>query len=210
MARSTEVAEAYQQIADWFDANRGKSMWEKPYLDRVIALAPGKKLLDLGCGSGEPMAAYFIAQGFGVTGMDIAPRMVDIAAARFPAHRWHVGDMRTADFGGSYDVILAWDSFFHLTGDAQRAIIAKFGRHAAPGAVLLFNTGGAEGTSYGVMQGHDIHHASLAPEEYKSLLETAGFKVIVHTVDDVACGGRTVWLAQQQSLGEKHHEIRET
>lgn len=196
MARSTEVAAPYQDIADWFDASRNKSLFEKPYLERVAALAPGKNLLDLGCGSGEPLAAYFIAKGFVVTGMDIAPRMVDIAAARFPAHHWHVADMRTADFGGSYDAILAWDSFFHLTGDEQRAMIAKFGRHAVPGAVLLFNSGGAEGTSYGTMQGHDIHHASLGPEEYKSLLETAGFKVIVHTVDDAACGGRTVWLAQ--------------
>ncbi len=195
--RSTEVATAYQEIADWFDASRNKSLFEAPYLEKVVALAPGQRLLDLGCGPGEPMAAFFIAKGFAVTGMDIAPRMIELAQARFPDADWRVGDMRTADFGGSYDVILGWDSFFHLTGDEQRAMIAKFGRHAAPGAVLLFNTGGADGTSYGVMQGHDIHHASLAPEEYKSLLETPGFKVIVHTVEDAACGGRTVWLAQR-------------
>ncbi len=202
MSRSTEVAAQYQEIADWFDASRNKKLIEKSYLDRVLSLALGKRVLDAGCGSGEPLAAFFIEQGFNVSGFDIAPRMIELAAARFPAAHFHVGDMRTADFGGSYDVILAWDSFFHMTGDEQRLMIPKFGRHAATGAMLLFNTGGADGTSYGTMQGHDIHHASLAPEAYKNLLEMAGFKVIVHTVDDAACGGRTVWLAQHSSSGE--------
>ena len=197
MARDTEVAEAYQNIADWFDANRNKSLFEKPYLERMMALAQGKRLLDLGCGTAEPIAAYFIAQGFAVTGMDIAPRMIEMAKARFPAGDWRVGDMRQADFGGAHDVILAWDSFFHLTGDAQRALIPKFGRHAAPGALLLFNTGGAEGAVYGEMQGHDIHHASLSAAEYKTLLENAGFNVIVHSIDDPECFGRTVWLSQR-------------
>ncbi|MDE1153421.1 MAG: class I SAM-dependent methyltransferase [Micavibrio sp.] len=197
MTRSTEVAAQYEAIADWFDANRNKTLFEKPYLDRIAAEAPGKNLLDLGCGSGEPMAAFFIANGFTVTGMDISQRMVDMAQRRFPAHRFSIGDMRTADFGGQYDVMLAWDSFFHLTGDEQRAMIPKFGRHAAQNALLLFNTGPGEGTAYGTMEGHDIHHASLSAAEYKTLLETAGFKVIVHTVEDHACGGRTVWLAQR-------------
>jgi len=201
MTRNTEVAAQYEEIADWFDANRNKSLFEKPYLDRIVAGAPGKNLLDLGCGTGEPMAAFFIAQGFQVTGMDIAPRMVEMAQSRFPAHKFSVGDMRHADFGGKhdvikYDVILAWDSFFHLTGDDQRAMFPKFGRHATPKAMLLFNTGPGEGTAYGVMEGHDIHHASLSAAEYKTLLENAGFQVIVHTVEDPACGGRTVWLAQ--------------
>jgi len=197
MARNTEVASAYQQIADWFDSARNKSLFEKAYLDRVAALAPGKRVLDLGCGTAEPIAAYFIKAGFAVTGMDIAPRMIELAKARFPDHDWRVGDMRTADFGGAYDVLLGWDSFFHLTGDAQRAMIPKFGRHAAPGAMLLFNTGPSEGAVYGDMQGHEIHHASLSAAEYKTLLENAGFNVIVHSIDDPDCGGRTVWLSQR-------------
>lgn len=197
MARSTDVAGAYHDIADWFDANRNKTLFEKSYLDRIIFFAPGKRLLDLGCGTAEPLAAYFIAQGFGVTGFDIAPRMIEIAKTRFPAEDWRCGDMRLADFGGEYDVILAWDSFFHLPGGDQREMIPKFGRHAEAGGIVAFTSGTAEGEVYGEMQGHDIHHASLSSAEYKTLLEKAGFQVIVHSVEDPACGGRTVWLAQK-------------
>jgi len=203
VARPTEVAGAYQEIADWFDANRNKTLFERPYLERVVALAKGKRLLDLGCGTAEPLAAYFIAQGFAVTGFDIAPRMIELARARFPAQDWRVGDMRTADFGGVYDVILAWDSFFHLTATDQRGIIPKFARHAAPGGLVIFTSGTEEGAVYGVMEGHDIHHASLSSAEYRDLLEKAGFDIIVHAVKDPACGGRTVWLAQKKEPAQQ-------
>ncbi|MDI1229095.1 MAG: methyltransferase domain-containing protein [bacterium] len=197
MSRNTEVAAQYQQIADWFDNARNKTLVEKKYLDHVLTFAkPEGKLLDLGCGSAEPMAAFFIGHGFQVTGIDIAPRMIELAQSRFPDHDWQVGDIRKTGLSGKYDVILSWDSFFHLTRDDQRAMFVSFAQHAAAGAVLLFNTGTEDGESYGNMEGHDIHHASLSVAEYKTLLENNGFSVIVLNQTDKDCGGRTVWLAQ--------------
>lgn len=34
-----------------------------------------------------------------------------------------------------------------------------------------------------------------APEAYRRLLETHGFELLKHVVNDPRCGGRTVWLA---------------
>lgn len=194
---SAEVAQQYEEIAGWFDANRNKTLVERPYLERMLALASGKKLLDLGCGTAEPMAAFFIGHGFQVTGIDIAPAMIAKARARFPAHDWRVGDIRNPGVAGQFDAVLAWDSFFHLTRDAQREMFPLFARHAAHGAPLLFNTGGADGEVYSEMEGRTFHYASLSADEYKSLLEKAGFTTIVHATDDENCGGRTVWLAQK-------------
>ena len=47
-------------------------------------LAPGAPVLDLCCGSGEA-AAPWLQAGFAVTGLDIAPRALDLAAQRYPA-----------------------------------------------------------------------------------------------------------------------------
>ena len=47
-------------------------------------LDPGAPVLDLCCGSGEA-AAPWINAGFTVTGLDIAPRALDLAAVRQPA-----------------------------------------------------------------------------------------------------------------------------
>lgn len=195
---NAEVAEQYEAIADWFDQSRGRSLVERPYLEKMLALMSEKaRVLDLGCGMGEPIAAFFIARGHHVTGIDIAPRMIEIAKSRFPHHDWRIGDIRKPYIEGTYHAVLAFDSFFHLDRDAQRGMFDTFARHAAPGAPLLFNTGGADGETSGEMNGHSFHYASLSPEEYKSLLEKAGFSIIVHSVDDAACGGRTVWLARK-------------
>ncbi|BEM75196.1 hypothetical protein SME36J_46190 [Serratia marcescens] len=44
--------------------------------------------------------------------------------------------------------------------------------------------------------GQPLLHASLAPEEYRRLLQENGFRVVDHVVEDPACKGRTVWLAK--------------
>ena len=49
-------------------------------------LEPGAAVLDLCCGSGEA-AAPWITAGFSVTGLDIAPRALDLAAIRQPRMR---------------------------------------------------------------------------------------------------------------------------
>lgn len=196
---SVEVAEQYENLAGWFDANRNKGLVERPYLERVLQhAAPKGRVLDLGCGTGEPMAAFFIEHGFHVTGIDIAPAMVEMAKSRFPQHDWHVGDIRDLDIDGTFDVVLAWDSFFHLDRDAQREFIPAAAKRMAKGAMLLFNTGGGDGETFGEMEGMTFHYASLDAKEYKSLLEKAGMEVIVHARDDENCGSRTIWLARKK------------
>jgi len=70
MADKNNVYNDYDLIADWFDEYRSREFFEKPYLDRLILyLAPHVKILDLGCGMGQPIAQYCIEQGFEVVGV---------------------------------------------------------------------------------------------------------------------------------------------
>ena len=41
-----------------------------------------------------------------------------------------------------------------------------------------------------------MFHASLDTETYKRLLSQNDFIVINHVINDVDCGGATVWMAQ--------------
>jgi hypothetical protein len=72
-----------------------------------------------------------------------------------------------------------------------------FRDHAASGAALMFTSGPAQGEAIGTYQDEALYHASLDAAEYRSLLDANGFKVLDHTVEDIACGGHTVWLAQR-------------
>jgi hypothetical protein len=72
-----------------------------------------------------------------------------------------------------------------------------FARHATPSTVLMFNSGPAHGEAVGDYRGDPLYHASLSPGEYTSLLDSIGFEVIAHAVEDwQTAGGRTVWLTR--------------
>ncbi len=75
----------YQRHADDWDRARGCSLFEKDWLDRFLALLPLKpSILDIGCGSAEPIARYFIENGCDVTGIDSSPSLIGMCKARFP------------------------------------------------------------------------------------------------------------------------------
>lgn len=202
MGRAEDVAPLYDDIAAWFDDVRRRDLaMERPYFEKLLALAPAEPaVLDLGCGSGEPVAKFFLENHCRVTGVELSREMLEIAqnrfAEQFPDSEWIFADMRGLALDRRFDIILAWDSFFHLTRDAQRAMFPVFAAHLNPSGLLIFNTGGEDGESWGEMQGLRFHHASLARQDYEALLAENGFTVLVRNADDPDCGGRTVWIAQ--------------
>lgn len=195
----TDVRAVYEAVARDFDRDRSKSLMEKFYLDQVLTrLAGNASVLDLGCGSAEPIAKFFIDNGCHVTGIDAAAAMIALCRNRYPDQTWIEGDMRGLDLGRRFDAVIAWDSFFHLTADDQRAMFPVFAQHAAPGAPLLFTSGPRAGVAMGEIYGHALHHASLDTEEYEQLLAAHGFEVLLHRVEDPDCGKHTVWLARRK------------
>jgi SAM-dependent methyltransferase len=198
MGPAERIAEVYEAVAADYDRVRGPHLLERAYHERVLAtLPPGSEVLDLGCGSGRPVAQCYIDAGHRVTGVDVAQTMLDLCRRRFPAHAWIRQDMRELNLKKCFAALIAWDSFFHLPPDGQRAMFPVFARHAAPGAALLFTSGTEEGASVGSMFGQDLYHASLATAEYARLLTEHGFAVSLHRVADPDCGGHTVWLAHR-------------
>ena len=194
---SEDIIGLYERHAQAFDRDRGKVLFERGWLDRFRALAgEGRAILDIGCGSGEPIARYLIAAGHPLTGVDSSARMIGMCRVRFPDHAWIVADMRTLALPSRFGGLVAWDSFFHLTHDAQRAMFAVFRALAEPGAALLFTSGAEHGEAIGSYRGEALYHASLAPAEYRALLDAHGFRVVDHVANDPACGGHTIWLAQ--------------
>lgn len=191
------VIDLYQRHAATYDGLRGKLLMEGPWLARFRALlAPDATILDIGCGTGQPIARHFMEQGHAVTGVDSASAMIALCRARFPEGDWQIADMRRLALGRRFDGLIAWDSFFHLTPEDQRGMFKVFANHATPGAALIFTSGPAHGEAIGSFEGEALYHGSLAPEEYRALLAENGFSVVEHVVEDPSCGGHTIWLAQ--------------
>lgn len=171
---------------------------EAGWLDRFHGLLPpDPTVLDIGCGSGEPVARYLVGQGCALVGVDSAPEMVATCEERLPGQAWRVADMRSLSLGRGFDGILAWDSLFHLCPADQRRMFPIFRAHAAPRAALMFTSGPAHGVAMGTFEGEPLYHASLDAAEYRALLQANGFAVVAHLVEDPGCGRHTVWLAQR-------------
>jgi cyclopropane fatty-acyl-phospholipid synthase-like methyltransferase len=160
-------------------------------------LRKGADVLDLGCGSGRPVAQFLVEQGFHVTGVDSSPTMISLCRSRLPDQTWIVADMRRLSLGKTFDGILAWDSFFHLDHNDQRRMFAVFEAHAADGATLMFNTGPEGGEAIGEYRGDPLYHAGLDVTEYIRFVERYGFDVVDHVVNDSRAGGRTIWLGRR-------------
>jgi trans-aconitate methyltransferase len=163
MSVSDEVIGIYERHAIQWDADRNTAGWnDKPWIDRFMRrLQPHAKVLDLGCGSSTPVARDLAESGIHVTGVDTSPTLISLCRERLPKH--DCADMRRLALNARFDGILAWDSFFFLPHDDQRAMFDIFAAHAAPSAVLMFNTGPAHGEAIGKYRGEPLYHASLDP-----------------------------------------------
>ncbi|MXV17217.1 class I SAM-dependent DNA methyltransferase [Hufsiella ginkgonis] len=191
------VAEAYDVIAEWFSENRSKCLMEQPYLDLVIAATGGNgTVLDLGCGTGEPMMAYLFQQGISATGVDASQRMLEIAASKFPAAEFICQDMRNLSLNRKFGAVIAWHSFFHLSQEDQPGMFRIVKKHLAPNGIFLFTSGNEAGEVWAVNGGEHIFHASLDAGKYRELLTENGYELLLHVTDDPFCGGATVWMAK--------------
>lgn len=198
---SDKIIELYNRHAQaWVSARLCETyLYERGWLEKFCALVGLQgTILDLGCGAGEPMAAYLSGHGYSVTGVDSSAVMVSLFQARLPAHHALIADMRQLALGRVFHGILAWDSFFHLNHDDQRRMFAVFQTHAAPQAALMFTSGPTHGEVIGQLEGEPLDHASLSADEYRALLHDHGFEVVATIANDPDCCGRTVWLAQRQ------------
>lgn len=194
-----KVYESYEEIVEWFDDARTKTLMESEYLHLIVNSIPaGGSILDLGCGTGEPIARFFIEKGFHLTGVDGSAKMIALCQKRFPSERWIVSDMREIKFPQQFDAILAWHSFFHLDHESQREMFKLFNSHLKSGGVLAFTSGEEEDEVWSDNGGQQLYHASLSTHEYKKLLEESLFKVLRHTVRDPKCGEATVWVVRKK------------
>ncbi|MDF1778389.1 MAG: class I SAM-dependent methyltransferase [Rhizobiaceae bacterium] len=188
----------YERNAQRFDAERPKGLHERLWLDRFLdGLPPGGKILDLGCGAGMPIAAYFMGKGFAVTGLDASAAMIQLAKSVMPDGDWREGDMRGLDLNETFDGIIGWNSFFHLTRPEQRDVLPRLARHLETNGRLMLTVGPENGEAVGQVGDDRIYHASLSPDEYASILLVNQLAIKDFVIEDPQCDFQTILLAQK-------------
>ncbi len=201
-AKPEDTHGVYERQGARFDAVRSRSLIERSWLERFAATLPaGGRVLDVGCGGGEPIAKWFIEQGFQLTGVDFSSALLELARDRWPDGDWRHADMRTLELGERFDGIIAWNSFFHLTAAEQAESVARFAEHLTPGGSLMMTVGPDAGEAFGTVGAEPIYHASLSPAGYATLLEDHGLRLTEFRAEDATCAGHSILMARKITHG---------
>ena len=187
----------YDLIATEFANMRESFYLEQKYLDLLMSyLEPNAHILDIGCGSGHPIAAYLIEQGFQVTGIDGSKELLNIAKIKCPALHTIYGDIRTVTLNQKYDALLEWWCLFHIPKQDHANMISRFATWIKPGGFLEFTTGDEEyDHKSSDMLNQELSFYSLAPQLYEKHLKENGFKILLRENDQEH---HMVWVAQYE------------
>lgn len=155
-----QVAAGYDQIADrWLDV----STYGFAQVERAVAFVThGGVALDVGCGTGR-MLTLLSKHGFRTDGLDVSPAMIALARERHPEARLFHADICGWELSRTYDLIVAWDSVWHVPLDQQEAVLSKLCRGLSAGGVLVFTAGGTDAPSekQDSYMGPPMYHATL-------------------------------------------------
>ena len=184
---------SYNSIAQQWDTARSKfSGREVEYLDAFLdGLTVPSRILDLGCGTGRPIAEAFLERGHRVTGVDQATGMLELARKRLPGGIWI--ESRIEDFVSAepFDGIVCWDAMFHIERRWHKQLIRRMSGMLVDGGRLMLSVGGSDHPAFtDTMYGETFFYDSHPPDVELELLRAAGFEFVVSEFTNVPDGGR--------------------
>jgi SAM-dependent methyltransferase len=163
----------------------------------AAALRPGQRILDVACGTGliARLAAERVGPRGAVTGLDLAPDMIDVARTVSPSNiTWHVGDATSMPIADdTYDVVLCQLGLMFMQD--RPAAVAEMRRVAAPGGRVVVSTPGPIQAPFALMERALVDHISADlggfvravfslhdPDRVASLLRGAGLTDVTAAV----------------------------
>lgn len=201
---------------------------------RSAALEPGMTVLDVACGAGNATIPAARA-GARVTGLDLAPRLLEAGRAKAEAEgldvQWVTGDAEKLPFeDGSFDRVLS--TFGHMFAPRHRQVADEMVRVARKGGAIVTATWTADG-AFAAMAAASAEYQPPPPdyasppvlwgtEDYiRELFGGAASEIVVErhvnwikdeSVDafaDLFMSAFPPMVVAQQMLGERFEELRE-
>ncbi|KAF3920158.1 hypothetical protein AA313_de0203977 [Arthrobotrys entomopaga] len=195
----------YSSLGEKYEATFGHDPGLQKFLQKVLKhLPPKSKVLDVGCGTGRPVASTLANAGHSVTGLDISEVMVDLSRKAVPNAQFHVADMRiySPPDGSQFDAVLNILSLFSLKREEIESTAKRWTNWMPVGGLLCVGTVAAEdchpetkGKGYDDdkwcardidfrFMGADIKIDLMTKLGWEKLLERCGFE-IVETMSDL-------------------------
>jgi 2-polyprenyl-3-methyl-5-hydroxy-6-metoxy-1,4-benzoquinol methylase len=160
----------------------------------ALALPPGARILDVGCGSGW-LCEYFARFGYDVTGIDISPALIELARERLQQvpyrvdgdtdlrYQFFVHDIEIAPLPETFAAVICYDALHHF--EDERAVFLNLNAMLDYGGLLFVLEGerpragsATEEELRGVMRQYHTLEAPFSRDYLLSLLREHGFTIV--------------------------------
>ncbi|GIJ90381.1 hypothetical protein Asppvi_009335 [Aspergillus pseudoviridinutans] len=194
------VAEFYDSVAASYEAAFAHNAGLLKLVNKAMNYLPAQAhVLDIGCGTGRPVASILADAGHQVVGIDIAKTMVELSQKNVPRGRFEVADMRNYDGPAGtehLDAVFNIFSLFRFNREEIESFIKRWGSWININGLLCIGTmavddcppdrllNGADTDSLGTREvrnyfmGQQRVHTLFTRAGWVLLLQQNGFEVV--------------------------------
>jgi len=183
-----------KHLGEGMDAETFRHFCDFANLAVALTLPAGKRILDVGCGSGW-LSEFFARLGYDVTGIDISPELTEIATKRLSSLKYDadhqtpvrcrflVHDVESGPLNETFDAVVCYDSLHHF--EDERAVVKNLATMTAYGGVVFILEGDRpeEGSAteeelINVMRRYQTLESPFSRSYLRTLLDEQGLAVI--------------------------------
>lgn len=156
---------------------------ERYFLRKLVKLVPkSATVLDLGCGTGVPVDAYLIQQGFDVTGVDYCPRLITRARRNVPQGKFINQDFSRVSFDEeAFDAVVSLYAIFHIPRKEHKDLFLRIRSLLKHNGIMLVTLGTSD-YEYGEEQGWCgapvMAWSMYGPDTYEEMITNIGFTIL--------------------------------
>lgn len=137
------VRRGYDELSVRYDEAFASETKYGPWLEELLGrLSNPSRVLDLGCGSGVPVALTLAEAGHQVVGVDLSEVQVRRASERIPAATFIQADATKLDLpAGGFDAVVSFFALIHIPLDEQQELLRRIADWLRPGGLFVVTIG---------------------------------------------------------------------
>lgn len=201
------VRRGYNAVSEQYDQVFGGEAKYREWLTELDQRIPSAaRVLDLGCGSGIPVARMLAATGRQVVGVDISDTQIARARRLVPAAEFLRADATAIDWKPqSFDAVICLYTLIHIPLDQQFPLLAEIAGWLRPRGILLVTTGhhawtGHDGNWLG--SGRTMWWSHTDAATYRSWLTEAGLDILHEEFVPEGDNGHALFWARKTGADE--------
>ena len=166
------LGKKYDKIAKWWHDRHFESEYGINQCKRALGFSSKTGVaLDVGCGAGGRFVRILQENRFSVVGIDVSEEMIKLARVNHPDEQFYVQDICTWETDQRFELIVAWDSIFHLPLSMQKPVVTKLCNLLSDGGTLIYTFGDAIGEHEDRWHDDTFHYSSIGISGNLRILE---------------------------------------